>query len=50
MVAKATGGSGTVAWYNGPSGYTVTFVASGGGATTTDAVSGATVSTTVNPE
>jgi hypothetical protein len=49
VVAKATGGSGTVAWYNGSSGYTVTFVASGGGATSTDAVSGATVSTTVNP-
>jgi hypothetical protein len=49
VVAKATGGSGTVAWYNGPSGYTVTFVASGGGATTTDAVSGATISTTTNP-
>jgi hypothetical protein len=49
VVAKATGGSGTVAWYNGPSGYTVTFVASGGGATTTDAVSGATLSTTTNP-
>ncbi len=49
LVAKATGGSGTVAWYNGPSGYTVTFVASGGGATTTDTVNAATVSTTVNP-
>ncbi len=49
VVAKATGGSGTVAWYNGPSGYTVTFVASGGGATTTDAVSGATLSTTADP-
>jgi hypothetical protein len=48
LVARATGGSGTVAWYNGPPGYTVTFVASGGGATTTDAVSTATVSTTVN--
>jgi hypothetical protein len=49
LAAKATGGSGTVAWYNGPSGYTVTFVASGGGATTTDTVNAATVSTTVNP-
>ncbi|HUC12911.1 MAG TPA: hypothetical protein VMS00_00530 [Acidimicrobiales bacterium] len=49
VVAKATGGSGTVAWYNGPSGYSVTFVASGGGATATDVVGAATVSTTVNP-
>jgi hypothetical protein len=49
VVAKATGGSGTVAWYNGPSGYSVSFVASGGGAITTDAVSAATVSTTANP-
>ena len=49
LVAKATGGSGTVAWYNGPSGYAVTFVASGGGAITTDAVNAATVSTTANP-
>jgi hypothetical protein len=50
LLAKATGGSGTVAWYNGPSGYAVTFVASGGGATTTDTVSTATVSTTVNSD
>jgi hypothetical protein len=49
LVARATGGSGTVAWYNGASGYSVTFVASGGGATTPDGVNAATVSTTVNP-
>jgi hypothetical protein len=48
LVARATDGNGTVAWYGGPSGYTVTFEASGGGAVTTDTVSGATLSTTVN--
>jgi len=49
LVARATSGNGTVSWYNGPSGYTVTFIASGGGATSTDTVNGATVSATVNP-
>ena len=32
LIAKATSGSGTVAWYNGASGYTVTYEAGGGGA------------------
>jgi hypothetical protein len=49
LIAKATSGSGTVAWYNGASGYTVTYEAGGGGAVTTDTVSAATVSTTTNP-
>ena len=48
LVARTTVGSGTVAWYNGPPGYTVTFAPSGGGAVTTDVVSAATASTTVN--
>jgi hypothetical protein len=48
LVARATEGNGTVAWYGGSSGYTVTFETLGGGAVTTDAVSTATLSTTVN--
>ena len=38
-----------MAWYNGPSGYTVTLRGLGWGGVTTDTVSGATLSTTVNP-
>lgn len=49
LVAKATGGDGTVVWYNGAAGYTVAYAPSGGSATTADTVSAATVSTTVNP-
>ena len=48
LVAKATVGSGTVTWYNGPSGYTVTSGPPGGGALTTDAVIATSLSTTLN--
>ena len=42
LVARATAGSGTVTWYNGASGYTVTSRTCGRGAVTSDAVSAAT--------
>ena len=48
LVAKALGGTGTVAWYNGASGYTVTYTPSGGSAAVVP-VSSVTVLRAVNP-
>ena len=47
MVAKAVAGTGTVAWYNGASGYTVTYTPTSG-ASVVVPVGGVTVLETVN--
>jgi hypothetical protein len=47
LVARAVGGSGTVAWYSGASGYTVTYTPTGGAAVAIQ-VSSAVVSRNVN--
>lgn len=47
LLAKAVGGTGTVAWYDGASGYTVAYTPSGGTAVTV-AVTGVTVLSSVN--